>query len=308
VIRAGETREAQPRLTATVHCYLSNRVTDLLVEHISFAQTITEHTARVTAITGKWFHPNEPANPQTRASADIVMDRTHQSLPPMNPDAARGLIEQASVGQYFMVVYANPRLQSKPTKSSKGGLVTTYLDGTPTDDRRPRPIELSGFFFTGPYDLFSVDCCLSKRRKKFALDGIQWAQQVEKSVAEGEGCSGSWIPARTSDRLRTKRKANDGGDATAPIAKKATTTGPSTATSRKANTSSTTAHSRQRSNARKQPVAAPAKPHHAGVSWERNEGKWRARVGHCGQMFFLGYYKVWEDAVAAVEKRRQLLR
>eukprot|EP01047_Picozoa_sp_COSAG01_P041624 COSAG01_NODE_3584_length_5909_cov_6.177281_1_plen_369_part_00 len=130
VIRAGETREAQPRLTATVHCYLSNRVTDLLVEHISFAQTITEHTARVTAITGKWFHPNEPANPQTRASADIVMDRTHQSLPPMNPDAARGLIEQASVGQYLDLATAVATIcTSSTTLPVQDVRVQPYYDG-----------------------------------------------------------------------------------------------------------------------------------------------------------------------------------
>jgi hypothetical protein len=306
VIRAGPTRAAQPRLTVTIHCYLSNQVTDLLVEHISFAQPITEQTARVTAITGKWFHPDEPANPQARASADMVMDRSQLSLPTINPAAARGLIEQALVGQYFMVVYTKPQLQSKP---SKGRPVTTYLDGTPTDSVRPRPFQKTGYYFSGDKEFVSVVCCLSKRRKKFALGKIKWAQQVDQSVAECEGCSGSWLPARTSVRLHAKRKAStDGNNTAAPMAKKASNAaGPGAATSHKATTGAAV-HSRQHSNTRKQPVAATTKPHHAGVNWDKNEGKWRGRVGHRGKMHSLGYFKSWDDCVAAVEKERRRLQ
>jgi hypothetical protein len=316
VIRAGPSTGPQPRLTVTIHCYLSNQEKDFFLEYISFAKPITEQMARVTAITGEWFHPDEPANPQSRACARMILNRPQHSLPSMSPDVARGLIEQASVGQYFMIVYAKSQASTKK-KASKARPATTYADGSQTDSVRPRPIRINGYFSGGGRgatgDLFSVQCLLSRGRKKFLLHLVQWAENVEKSVAEGEGCSGGWLPSQWTSTWTRGRKRNavlvsGGNDSTAASkAKKSNDmAGPGATIARNVSTGAT-AHKQHHSKTSTQPTLTRAKPH-PGVSWDKIEGKWRARVGYKGQIKFLGYFRDWEDAVAVVDQERDRLK
>ena len=43
------------------------------------------------------------------------------------------------------------------------------------------------------------------------------------------------------------------------------------------------------------------------MSWDKSEGKWRARAGHNGKTNFLGYFTIWEEAVDAVNTERERL-
>ncbi len=38
---------------------------------------------------------------------------------------------------------------------------------------------------------------------------------------------------------------------------------------------------------------------HRGVSWNKNEGKWNAKIGHKGKKFHLGYFHDLQSAIAA---------
>jgi hypothetical protein len=320
VIRTVQTQEPQPRRIAIVYCYLCKEQKEFLVEHIVFAAVITEHVAKSEACTGTWWHSEEPARRRTiqSSAAAATAHKPGQSLT-LNPLAAQHLMSQATVCQFFMVVYAQ---QSEPTKSAKNKAVTTYRDGTTTDSERPRPIQLLGTGWRKD-ELISVECCLSNGRKHFSVQGLQWAQRVDRSVAKGEGCSGSWLPARTSMRkrrpteraasaARAKRHKASNSNAGAGVATPAVAAAPAagaaahSAASQQVNTGAA-AHSRPQSSAHQQPVAAPVKPRHVGVSWDKSEGKWRARVGHNGKTNFLGYFTIWEEAVDAVNTERKRL-
>jgi hypothetical protein len=289
VIRAGPTLQSQPRLTATVFCFLSQEERQFLVEYVSFAAPITEQTAGVDARTGTWFHPDEPANPQSGAptSAQAAVAGPQQPLPPMSPSEARGLIDQASVGDYFMVVYRPGSTHNRTKKSSATRPATTYADGSPTDGVRPRPIAILGYGYTGPsLDLFTVHCCLANYRKKFSLGGIQWAHRIDQTIAEGVGSSGNWTPISLpiASRLRSQQQR-----ATNPVGISVTTTATATVATSAA--------------------ACPSgHPKKAGVSFCKKTHKWRARVEHDGNRKCLGFYSRWDDAAAAVDAERRALQ
>jgi hypothetical protein len=292
VIRAGPTQETQPRLIATVYCYLSKKEKDFLIEHIGFAAVITEHVAKNEACTGTWLHPEEPASRRAQSASQAAAAAAVSGGQPLilAPDRAQHLISEAQCGKYFMVVYVQ---QSQARTPSKKRPATVYADDTRTDGVRPRPIKLVAHY----EQRVSVMCCLSDPsddRRTFSLKGLQWAQEVDRSVAEGEGCSGSWTPARASNRLRTKRHR---GSNTAAAA--ATGTVPSA--SRQASTTGVTA---THGNA----TAASQHPKKPGVTWIKQSKNWRARVEHEGIRYNLGFYTSWEDAATAVDEKREALR
>jgi hypothetical protein len=297
VICAGPTLDPQPRLIATVHCFLSNEEKQFLIEHISFAAPITDYVARNDACTGSWWHPEEPARcrrvTQPGSATGSATTNVGQSLT-LDPTAAQSVIAETDIGKFLMVVYVR---QDPPRKSTASRPRTVYADGTPTDSVRPRPIQLLGSWQND--EMISVMCCLSKRRKKFSVQGFHWAQVVDPSVATGDGCSGSWTPhvsgPAASTRLSVKRRKAPNSNAAAAAA---VGTAPSAA-SRQISGTSVTTHG----NAS---AAASNLPKKVGVT--KVGKKWRARVEHQGQRYNLGFYTSWDEAAAAVDKKREELQ